>query len=537
MQAVASLSRAPGAKGARFIVFLCILALFFGLNGQIPARLVAISSPLRMLIYLLIIVSCLVALLACVIARPLWASLGLALAGGNFLVGASFFRIRGRSLTLLDSQSLLEGVANVGDVLHQFGPSILFVLLQIGLLLGLLLVARRLEARRSNLPLFAASLAMVAGYFGTLGLAGDTAVGGFPTVASPALSALTLTGDLAIRHRRDSAGPAMPFQELPLDPAVRHVLLVIDESIEGARFNELCGPSSAANLRNLGVAYSYGNNSACSNLMLRRGADPQDPGGTVHRFPSLFQVALHSGFSTSYLDCQGVLNDPTVQDYFDGPEKALIGTTVLARSLGREEYDRDLNGLHALKELLDQPGRSFTIINKVGTHFPYRDCLPAELAGTPDPYAVSVRRTTLQWLDRLRADLPMGTLVFYTSDHGQNFIGKVSHGNFPGECVVSEWTVPMVILASPDLQTRLERIDRRWQDRASHAVMVEAVRNLLGQRCPAINSLWLPPGPADLQLHRAYYGSPLGLFGRPTPYLMIDMNRRAFTETPTPAAP
>lgn len=536
MQVIASLLRIQGVRGARVIVFLCILALFFGLNGQIPARLAAISSPPRMLIYLLIIANCLGVLLACVTARPLWAGLGLALAGGNFLVGASFFRIRGRSLTLLDSQSLLEGVANVGDVLRQFRPSILFVLLQIGLLLGLLLVARKLEARRSNQPLFAFSLAMVAGYFGALGLAGDTAVGGFPTIACPALSALTLTGDLAIRHLRGSGGPAMLFQELPLDPAVRHVVLVIDESIEGARFNELCGSSGAANLRNLGVAYSYSNNSACSNLMLRRGADPQDLGGTVHRFPSLFQVALHSGFSTSYLDCQGVLNDPTVQDYFDGPEKALIGTTLLARSLGREQ-ERDLNGLGALKELLDRPGRSFTLVNKVGTHFPYRDNLPADVAGAPDPYAVSVRRTTLQWLDRLGSDLPLGSLVFYTSDHGQNFTGKVSHGNFPGECVVSEWTVPMVILASPDLRNKLERIDQRWQDRASHAAMVEAVRNLLGQRCPSIGSLWLPPGPVDFRLHRAYYGSPLGLFGRQLPYLMIDMDRRAFTETPTPGAP
>lgn len=515
--------------GERALLLLLVLAAFLFLNSQIPGRLASISSPLREAFYLLVIASCLASLLACITAKPAWAGVGLALAVVNLLVGGSFLRIRGRSLTLMDSQVLLEGLANTGDALRLFAPSILVVLLQTIGLLWLLLLARRLVTRRSNLPLFLCSAVMVTGYFGSLFLAGDTAVGGFPNVSGPALEAVTLIGDRVFRRIHGLGGPAAPLQALPLDPSVRHLVLVIDESVEGGIFNGLLETTRVSGLRDLGPGYSYANSSACSNLMLRRGADPLDAGRTARQYPSLFQLAQRSGFSTSYLDCQGVLDDPTVQDYFDDREKACIGTIVRAKTLGNPP-ERDINGIDALVRLLARPGRSFTIVNKEGTHFPYHSSLPPGLATVSNPYEASLQRSSVQFLLRLGGHLPEGTLVFYTSDHGQNFVGTVPHGNLPGECVVSEWIVPCVLLASPDLQARLDHIDPRWKGRASHASLAESVRNLLGARCTAITSLWSAPHPGDLAQHRAFYGSPMGLFGRPVPYLTIDMEHRTLLD-------
>jgi hypothetical protein len=514
-----------------------LAALSLWMNPQIPHRMATLGHPLKQLIYLVEILAALLALMGCGIARRRWAILGGLFFSANFLVGTSFFRIKGRPLTLVDGKTLLESVGNTGDALSQFAIPILIVVLQILGVLALLIWVRVAMRTRNSLPMIIASLVAGVMYVAILAIGGDTALNGFPLQFEAGLYAGTLAVDAATRRWGPDGKPGVAFQRVPLDPAVRHLVLVIDESVEGSVFRDLVDRAHLPNLRNLGLGYSFANSSAASNLMLRRGADPQDAGPSLRHFPSLFQVAKEAGFRTVYIDCQGVLNDLSIQDYFDDTEKSFIDEVLPAGALG-SRFERDL---HAVPALLGQCGkaeRTFTLINKVGTHFPYVFCLPPGMAKVADPYSASLSRNSLGFLEGLAGRLPEGTLVLYTSDHGQNFHAKTTHGNLPGECGISEWTVPVILLSSPDLADRLRGIDPRWQDHASHALMSESIRNLMGQRMPGMPTLWSAPSSGDVSRHRAFYGSPMGLFGKPISYLTIDMDRRVFLpQSGAPVAP
>lgn len=504
-----------------------LVALSLWMNPQIPHRMASLGHPLKRLIYLVEILVAVLALVGCGFARRRWAVLGGLFFSLNFLIGTSFFRIRGRPLTLVDGKTLLESVGNMGDALSQFTTPILIVVLQILGVLALLIWMRMAVQARNSLPMITASLTAGVMYIAILIMGGDTALNGFPMQFQTGLYAGALAVDAAARRWEPGGKAAAAFQRVPLDPAVRHLVLVIDESVEGSVFRDLVDRVQLPGLRSLGLGYSFANSSAASNLMLRRGADPRDPGTSLRHFPSLFQVAKEAGFRTVYIDCQGVLNDLTIQDYFDDTEKSFIDEVLPPGALG-VRTERDLNAIPALIGELGKAERTFTLINKVGTHFPYAHSLPPELAGVPDPYSVSISRTSLAFLQGLAGRLPEGTLVFYTSDHGQNFQAKASHANLPWECGISEWTVPVILLSSPDLAGRLQLIDSRWQEHASHALMSESIRNLLGQRMPGMPTLWSAPSPEDASLHRAFYGSPMGLFGKPISYLIIDKDKRMF---------
>ena len=521
------------------VVIACALlvALALWMNPQIPHRMATLGHPLKRLIYLVEILASLLALVGCGFARRRWAILGFLFFSANFLIGTSFYRIMGRPLTLVDGKTLLESHGNTGDALSQFTVPILIVVLQILGMLALFIWVRVAMRTRNSLPMFTASLAAGVMYIAILAIGGDTALNGFPMQFQPGLHAGTLAVDAAARRWVPDGKATAAFQSLPRDPAVRHVVLVIDESVEGSLFRDMVDRAQLTNLRNLGLGYSFANSSAASNLMLRRGADPKDAGTSLRHFPSLLQMAKEAGFRTAYIDCQGVLKDLAIQDYFDDLEKSFIDEVVPSGALG-VRTSRDLNAIPALLGQLGKAERTFTLINKVGTHFPYAHSLPPELAGVPNPYSVAISRSSLAFLAGLAGRLPEGSLVFYTSDHGQNFQAKAPHGNLPGECGISEWTVPVIVLASPDLAGILQNIDSRWQDHASHALMSESIRNLLGQRMPGMPTLWAAAGTEDAFLHRAFYGSPMGLFGKPISYLIIDMDKRVLVTQPgVPAAP
>ena len=189
-------------------------------------------------------------------------------------------------------------------------------------------------------------------------------------------------------------------------------------------------------------------------------------------------------------------------------------------------YDRDLNAISILGQILRTNEETFTILNKVGTHFPYKQNLPPDQADVADPYRTSVTRSSVGFLARLADTLPPGTLVFYTSDHGQNFHGKFFHCNLPTDSSVHEWMVPMLVLHSGDLQDVVSRLNDRWKDHASHAVLAETLRNILGYERLGAQSLFSNPD-QDTRLHRAFYGPPKPFFGN-TPFLLIDEKQGAF---------
>jgi glucan phosphoethanolaminetransferase (alkaline phosphatase superfamily) len=498
-----------------------VLALWLLMNRHMFARLASISTLARQLLYLAILASSFLATTGWAVCGPRLAVAGLSLLLFNSLVAGSFFACMGRALTLLDAQTLYESMGNIGDALGQYRGAIGLTLLESVALVAALAWLRHRVRYRSRVPFLAGWLAAALMFAGALARGGDTAVVGFPNSVSAVLFTGAVGANVAVRRWACKRQGAPVLRPVAANGAVRHLVLVIDESIEGRAFRDLPGGIACPDSRNLGLGYSYGNGSATSNYFLRRAADPLDASATAQQFPSLFQLAREAGFTTCYLDCQGVLNDHAVQDYFDAHERGFIDRVVPAADFGSPR-DRDLDAAARLLGILREPGRTFTIVQKQGTHFPYRECLPPELQGAADPYRASITRTSRDFLARLAPGLTPGTLVFYTSDHGQNFHGAASHGNLPPECAVSEWTVPVIILYGPDLARLAKGIDPAWQDRATHAALAEAIRNLLGRRNPGQASLWAPPPAGELDRSRGFYGTPMGLFGKPASFVVID---------------
>ncbi|HJV90100.1 MAG TPA: sulfatase-like hydrolase/transferase [Holophagaceae bacterium] len=511
----------------RIGVILCLLfGLYVWMNPSFLSRLSTLRSTSGRVIFLATFLLAWGALLACSVAPRAWAATALLFFGGNLLISTTYARVMGRSMSLNDAQNLREAMGSILDAIRQYGRTAGLVTLAIAALAGLLLWGRRSIRTRTPLPLVACSLATTLSYGTFLLRGGATSMLYFPANFESGLHALALTLEPLVRRSSGPEAP-LPVEEVPLDPAVRNVVLVIDESIEAHVFHREATDHPIPDAVDLGIGYSFENNSAGSNLLLRRAADPRAVERSIHQFPSVFRLARDHGFRTAYLDAQGILSDADVQDYFEAKDKDFIDQLPPLSEYGSRP-ERDPNAERLLLDILGRGQRTFILVNKQGTHFPYAKNLPAEMAGLPDPYRTSVARTSVGFLARLAPKLPSGTLLLYTSDHGQNFKGRAPHNNAPGECTVSEWQVPIVVVHSSDMKPWADRIQRTWHDCADHGALAETLRNLLGARHPGQPSLLTPPTEELTQRHRAYYGSPKGLFGAPVLSLAIDKRKEAF---------
>lgn len=465
------------------------------------------------------------ALLSTAVASRLWAGLSIIFFAVNLLIGTCVLEAVGRPLTLTDFQMIYEAAHNKGDLWSaeaQFSSSLAKATLVTALLIVCLVYARRLTRRRTNLPLFICTAGVVLSYGFRLVERGDPSALRVPTNFTPTIATSALTFYKVAQQVVHRQGKEFMLKSIPRAPAVRHIVLVIDESIEGEVFSSALKDVRLNNVDDLGIAYSYANCSSASNLMLRWGVNPMDVDQSFRQLPSLFQLAKQNGYLTTYFDAQDALRDRFL---YDPEERSFIDEIPPIEDFG-VPYDRDLNAVSMLRRSIQKGDRTFAILNKRGTHFPYSNNLPPWQSGVADPYLTSVKRSSIGFLTRLATDLPPGTLVFYTSDHGQNFHSNVPHCNFPPESSPSEWIVPLLVMYSDDVQFIVDRIDERWKNHGSHAALAETLRNLLGYESPWGGSLLASPR-ENIRFHRGYYGPPRPLIGQ-CPFLIIDENQRAF---------
>lgn len=506
------------------ILLLLAVMLFWWLNPYFFAVLVGPHIFLRPVFYVTIFLMALGALLSSAVSSRFWAIFSIAFFTLNLLIGASFAGITSHPMTPFEVQMIYIVSHNKGDLLSalfEFGPFVAKVLVAVAFLTTLLIWARMLVPVRTNVPLFVCTLVVLLPYGVRLIARGDPNTAGFPSNFAPSLAASALT--IYQRVHRVPHEEDLPLKSLPVDRGVHHIVLVIDESVEAEAFAMVFQGARIGDVRDLGVAYSYGNCSFTSNAMLRKGINPMDAEGSFGRLPSLFQLAKRTGFTTAYLDAQG--DSLTARFFFDPNEKASIDDIPPIQKFGPRYYDRDLTAVRILTETVRKADRTFTILNKVGTHFPYSHNLPPDQAGVANPYLTSVKRSSVGFLAGLAGALPPGTLVFYTSDHGQNFHSKTTHCNIPPYSSASEWMVPLLVLYSDDMHRVVDRIDASWQGHASHAALAETLRNLLGYQSPWGGGLLMLP--KDTRLHRGFYGPPRPMFG-PSRFLMIDEDQGAF---------
>jgi hypothetical protein len=338
----------------------------------------------------------------------------------------------------------------------------------------------------------------------------STAVTGFSYALAYPFGTAALVADAALRD--DSQ--RISIEELVRTPApvhTRHIVLVIDESVEGDAFSHLLRhrpPLPGA--VDFGLAFSAVNCSDGSNYALRRGA----PGTAVPIVdaPSLFALARQAGMATIYFDNQR----NTLRSLFQREELGAIDEVVLPAD-DLPEWARDMRSLELILDRLQSQEPVFLVVNKVGTHFPYEFSLPpSEVSGDRlTDYLRSLEVHSLDFLRGLARRMPPETVVFYTSDHGQNFSSKTTHCNIEHETVVSEWRVPFIALANGAVLEVLQHAAPAVTGLVSHFEISESIRHLLGYRSGRAASLFDRASLAALPAEFCgVYGAAVGLFGQ-----------------------
>ncbi|MEZ5659146.1 MAG: sulfatase-like hydrolase/transferase [Burkholderiaceae bacterium] len=282
---------------------------------------------------------------------------------------------------------------------------------------------------------------------------------GFPRGFSYAFGSLSLKINDGINH----LDPALLSIATTGASRATKIVVIIDESIT---YEEMARAKPAADaVIDYGRAYSAANCSAASNYVLRKGGwlrGESVQSTKVFRVESLFSLARRAGFRTIYVDNQRVLHDPSTKNYFDADELSHVDQVI---ETSVPQYLRDSTSLLHIEALIGRDAgrlaqdKVFMLINKAGTHFPYRRSLhPAERSGDRlTDYRLSVRRNSTQFLERLAGFIDDDTLVFYTADHGQDFQGRNTHCMAGDEVSRPEYAVPMMLLAQPVIAAHIER--------------------------------------------------------------------------------
>ena len=306
-------------------------------------------------------------------------------------------------------------------------------------------------------------------------------------------------------------------------PEQGDIVLIIDESIAGRYLdiNDVAGvrsglasPPPGIVVSNFGLAASVTHCSFGSNLTLRYGGTR----GAYQRInavmPSIFSYAKHAGFATMYVDAQR--SGASYQNGMDDAERRHIDRFVQFKDI--TVVDRDMAAADAVIAALNNRQREFILVNKMGAHFPvadkypesahiFRPALPRNKAAVvtetklPENLysgAESWRlyrnsyRNTVGWtvggfFDKLFAHARLdGTLIVYTSDHGQNLHERGDSGTTT-HCSpapsAEEGSVPLAIIGTSD---RWDAAAKRHFDASSHYRIFPTLLNAMGYDSAAV---------------------------------------------------
>lgn len=262
----------------------------------------------------------------------------------------------------------------------------------------------------------------------------------------------------------------------------KNIVWIIDESITGT-YLSVNGYSKdttpylksleqeTKKFSNFGVVNSISNCSGTSNLFLRVGLNPNtndNAKDALSNIPTIFQYAKRAGYKTWLMDSQTrkdhLQNYLTLYDRDDIDHFETLGPEVT-------RVDRDKEFLNTLSTIVNNKksnDKNFIVLVKYGAHFPY--LLTYEQQNSPftpvlgssyggmdmehkeeqvNTYLNSLYFNTDLYLKELieKVDLSQ-SVVFYTSDHGQNILeeASLSRPHCNTEIVVkNEVSVPLMV--------------------------------------------------------------------------------------------
>ena len=350
---------------------------------------------------------------------------------------------------------------------------------------------------------------------------------GGPIGFTVAFNIVTIKLDQLIKHfTLTSFTPSNSFEGLKFDK----VIFLVDESVEYEEFAKLWYNSSpnlpSTNWIDFGMMKSAANCSAASHFVLRGNA-LWDNDAIVssywqsnsyyyqfQRTEPLLVTAKKHGYRVSYIDAPSVLVMSGSRNFMTKDEDKSIDFYHKPTGL-YSGYNTDKDLVRAINSELGQK-KLFVYGQKLSTHFPYTKQLPPEIV-TDDKmtnYRIAVKINTVDLLHDLTESMDDKTILFYTSDHGQNFKARMTHCNLPPDSVSSEYHVPALIFTkNKQANDYLHRVQPLLKNRLTHLEWTESARNILGAEIKNNPSLF-----KNLPLKTSY----CGLFGMPVS--LFDLN-------------
>jgi len=278
---------------------------------------------------------------------------------------------------------------------------------------------------------------------------------------------------------------------------VNHLFLIVDESITGRDLQLNGNPfpttpflnENRSRIINFGIATSYTNYSAGSNIALTTGARMNqlpDKSLTILHQPTIYQYAKKAGFKTYLIDAQ--MMDYRLQNFLTDQDRPYIDSIIQLSHLQKnkllyEERDQIINGI--LSKLACSPVPVFVYVVKFGAHWPYARTYPDSMSlfkpvlsrsslirdsiKTRNTYYNAIRWSVDLFWKRIIEDLngKDSTMIVYTSDHGQDISKQgiqISHASII-DVSPREANVPLWMYSNyPHPFTSSHRDERHHQD-------------------------------------------------------------------------
>jgi len=292
----------------------------------------------------------------------------------------------------------------------------------------------------------------------------------------PAFTKIPVISLVYLKHRPQVKKRILDENIHPSKSKFKNIIWLIDESVTGSYlsingYDKKTTPyleslNKTDKMVNFGIVNSVSNCSSSSNLSLRIGLNPNtfpDFDKNMYDLPTIFQYAKRAGYTTWLLDSQAPKD--YLQNYMSLYDKKDIDNFLTLEN-DTVPYTRDEKMLTKIENLTKAPNKNFVVVVKFGAHWPYiLDYDTQESKFKPiiettygmtlenrkkqiNTYDNAILHATDNYLKKLveGSDLSK-SIIFYTSDHGQNILEtdvKITHCN-TDNVIKNEASVPLFI--------------------------------------------------------------------------------------------
>ncbi len=378
----------------------------------------------------------------------------------------------------IDKYTLVMNEAGHYEFLINYMDYIVYALLLASAVIAILYFLRRnlFESKYSAKILLLVIVAIMSVYFASTKVSSIT-LSAFPVLAK--FPAIMLWYEMR---------PGAVFMERVLDANItttkeakaRNIIWIIDESITGSYLSingyaKNTTPYLSSLLEsgdivtNYGIVNSVSNCSSPSNFYLRLGLNPRmefDFENSLPTLPTIYHYAKRAGYTTWLYDSQ--TSKDTLQNRMSVYDIQQVDH-FMTLDRATVQYKRDNIFLDDISKILKdkRSEKKFIVMVKFGAHFPYllsydktktffEPAMETTYGGMNmknreklvNTYLNAIKNNTDIYLNSLLSKIDLkDTVVFYTSDHGQNIL---ENGSILTHCnkkniVKNEVTVPLLV--------------------------------------------------------------------------------------------